>query len=159
MTGAENDSLAADALTDAVIEAARHVADDEWGQPPRLYALVRRADLEAAAPTLPETVRSAAADALIPIEQEPDDRLDGDPEEVLARIRWPADVAGCALVTEVLIGGDEPGADAAARQGRLTVGVLRDDSYACCLQLSGDESLIVSRDLADDLVTALLGTL
>jgi hypothetical protein len=42
MTGAENDSLATDALTEAVIEAARHLADAEWGQPPRLYALVRR---------------------------------------------------------------------------------------------------------------------
>ena len=159
MTGADNDSRATDALTDAVIEAARHVADDEWGQPPRLYALVRRADLESAVATLPETVRSAAADALIPIEQEQDDRLGEDPEETLARIRWPADVAGCVLVTEVLIDGDEPGAEAAGRPGRLTVGVLRNDSYACCLQLNGDESLIVSRDLADGLVTALLGTL
>jgi hypothetical protein len=157
MTGAENDPLAADALTDAVIEVARHVVNDEWGQPPRLYSLVTRTALDTAAATVPENVQSAAPDALIPIEQDP--LPDGEPEEVLAVIRWPADVSGCVLVTEGLIDDDDPGPDAAARQGRLTVGVLRDGDYACCLQLSEEENLIVGRDLADNLVTALLGTL
>jgi hypothetical protein len=157
MTGAENDSLATDALTDAVIEVARHVADDEWGHPPRLYSLVTRTVLDTATVDLPENVRSAAPDALVPIEQDP--LPDGEPEEVLAVIRWPADVSGCVLVTEGLIDDDAPGTDAPARQGRLTVGVLRDGDYACCLQLSGEDSLIVGRDLADNLVTALLGTL
>jgi hypothetical protein len=125
-----------------VIEAARHVAGGEWGQAPRLYALATRAALDGLGESLPESVLSA-----------PD---------------WPADVAGCVLVTETLIdaglvadadaGGAGP-AEAAGRPGRLAVGVLRDGTHACCLQLRGADELIVRPGLADDLVTALLGTL
>ncbi len=84
---------------------------------------------------------------------------EGDPEEVLASIRWPDDVVGCVLVTGLHVDADDPGADAVGRQGRLTVGVMRDGDHACCLQLEGEDDLIVARDLADDLVTVLLGTL
>jgi len=157
MTGAGDDTLATGVLTDAVVEAARHAAQGDWGQPPRLYALTTRAALEAATETLPETVRSASGDALIPIEQDP--LPDGDPEEVLASVRWPVGVTGCVLVTEVLIDADEPEADAAGRPGRLTVGVLRDGDHMCCIQFDGEADLIVAPGLADDLVTALLGTL
>ena len=47
---------------------------------------------------------------------------------------------------------------AGRREARLTVGVLRDGHYACCLQLRGEEDLLVRNDIAVDLVTALLGT-
>lgn len=174
MTGTGNDlSNAAcpdgpglDGLACAVIEAARHVAGGEWGQAPRLYALATRAALDGLGESLPEPVLSAPEDALIPVEQDP--LADGDPADALAAIRWPADVAGCVLVTEMVIdpglvadagaGGAGP-AGAAGRPGRLAVGVLRDGTHACCLQLRGADELIVRPGLADDLVTALLGTL
>jgi len=159
---------ALDALACAVVEAARHVAGGAWGQAPRLYVLATRAALDGTGESLPEPVLSAPEDALIPVEQDP--LPDGDPGEALAAIRWPLDVAGCVLVTEVLIEA-EPGAEAGAgaesgagaavarRPGRLAVGVLRDGAHACCLQLRGDDELTVRPDLAGDLRTALLGTL
>lgn len=145
-----------DALTSAVVEAARHAAAGEWGEAPRLYALARKAALESLGGSLPESVVSAPADALIPVEQDP--LPEGEPAEVLAGMRWPADVAGCVLATEVVVTGDSPGDEGDGRQGRLTVGVLRGGEYACCLQFRDDDELIVGADLADDLVTALLGT-
>ena len=45
-----------------------------------------------------------------------------------------------------------------SREARLTVGVLREGRYACCLQLQDEQDLIVNNDMADDVVTALLGT-
>jgi hypothetical protein len=161
MTGAGNDvpavATATGTLVSAVIEAARHAAGGEWGQPPRLYALAERAAIGSLGESLPLRVNSADPDALIPIEQ--DLLPEGDPDEVLARIRWPADVAGCVLVTEIAIDADKDAAAADRRQGRLTLGVLRGGEYVCCLQLCGDDELIIGADLADDLVTALLSTL
>ena len=157
MTDTGNGAAATGVLADAVIEAARHTADGEWGQAPRLYALATREALDSAGGTLPETVRSASGNALIPIEQDP--LPAGDPEEFLASIQWPAEVAGCVLTTDVLIDSDESGGETAGRPGRLTVGVLRDGGHACCLQLEGEAKFIVAPGLADDLVAALLGTL
>ena len=163
-----------DALTTAVVETARHMADDGWGLPPRIYALAERAAVTALGIDLPEQVRSAPDIALIPIEQ--DQLPEGEPVEVLASIHWPEEVAGCVLVTEVTVmppdskvtglsPEDETQWAAAypdGRKARLTVGVLRQSDrqahYACCLQMDGDDALRVGRDLADDLVTALLGT-
>jgi hypothetical protein len=159
MMGSGND-VAMDAVTSAVVETARHAAGGEWGGEPRLYALARRASLGPFEEDLSVRVTSASADALIPIEQ--DSFPDGDPVQALAGIRWPAEVAGCVLVTEVVIE-DEDAAEGRAKRGRLTVGVVRageqDGSYTCVLQLEGDAELIVAPDLADDLVAALLGTL
>jgi hypothetical protein len=157
------DGLALGPLACAVVEAARHVAGGEWGQAPRLYALATRAALDGLGESLPESVLSAPEDALIPVEQDP--LADGDPADALAAIRWPADVAGCVLVTETVIDAglvadaDAGGTGPAGAAGRLAVGVLRDGTHACCLQLRGADELIVRPGLADDLVTALLGTL
>jgi hypothetical protein len=160
-----------DELTSAVVETARYAAGKGWDRPPQLYALARRAALGSLDLDLPAEVRDAPGDSLIPIEQDP--LPEGDPDEVLASIHWPEDVDGCVLVTEIVV--LPPDAEkevpreataaeqwAAAQPGRrdarLTVGVLRDGHYACCLQLQGEEDLLVRNDLADDVVTALLGT-
>jgi hypothetical protein len=160
-----------DELTSAVVETARHSAPEPWDQPPRLYALVRRAALASFDEHLPAGIKDAQPGSLIPIEQDP--LPEGEPAEVLAGIRWPEEVVGCVLVTGVVIPdpGPDASSDAAAgkhaaagrpeqRQGRLTVGILREptDRYKCCLQLQGEEDLIIHEDLADELVTALLGT-
>ncbi len=161
-----------DELTFAVAETALDANKRDWGLPPRLYALTRRSTLNSVDPEdLPGAVRDAAQGALIPIEQ--DALPEGEPAEVLARIHWPEDVEGCVLVTELVVlppaaRQQKPGEVVAAeqwaskrkdgRKARLTVGVLRDGRYACCLQLSGEESLLDGDALADDVVTALLGT-
>jgi len=150
-----NEGPLTDPLTAAVVEAARHAAGGKWGEPPRLYALAPRKSLSG---NLSAQVRAAAPDALIPIEQRPLDP--GDPAEVLAGIYWPESVDGCVLVTEIVIDGD---GSPAKRQARLTVGVLRDGPtaarYSCCLQRRDSDEFVISPDIADDLVAALLGTL
>lgn len=162
-----------DVLTSAVVQTAQHEAVREWGDRPRLYALVRREELDPFPSGVSEQVSAAPADALIPIEQ--DQLPEGEPVDVLAGIHWPAGVAGCVLVTEVLVvpsadgdkaprsiaGTGQPG-QSEAGQARLTVGVLREGEQArqmCCLQFPGNKDLLIGPGLADDLATALMGTL
>jgi len=147
-----------DELTVAVVETAR-LAADQWDWPPRLYALARRADLASFERGMSRRAKEAAPGTLIPIAQ--DALPEGEPTRVLASIQWPPSVPGCVLVTEVRI---VPSNDRQQeRQARLSVGVLRKGGkavqYTCCLQERGSDELIISADLADDLVTALLGTL
>ncbi len=159
-----------DPLTTAVVEAERHAAGKGWGQAPHLYALAKKEAL-----TLSRELAAQLSDApdgsLIPIEQDP--LREGEPAEVLASVHWPSEVAGCVLVTEIIVlppraEEEAPSEPAAAEQwaaghpdghqGRLAVGVLRDGQYSCCLQLRNEEALQVGTEIADDLVAALLGT-
>ena len=97
----------------------------------------------------------------------------GEPFDVLANVRWPDEVVGCVLVTEIVTLPPETEKDtpddpataerwAAAHSGsktaRLAVSVTRTGGYLCGLRLKGDDSIQVGTDLADDLVAALLGT-
>jgi hypothetical protein len=109
--------------------------------------------------------------ALVPVEQ---DRLpDGDLTTALAGVRWPADVVGCVLVTELAArppgsaGGALVDAPAAAhwtsthpdgRPARLTVGVSRSGEHVCGLRIKGEDEMRVRNEMARDLVAALLGT-
>lgn len=161
-----------DKLTSAIVEAGRDAAAaKKWGRPPQLYALVTRVALEPVGPDLPDAVRDARQDDLIPVKQDP--LPDGKPDEVLASIHWPDEVEGCVLVTELVLlppGSEEdmpsePGAAAEwvarqpeGREARLIVGVLRDGHYASCLQLRGEDELLVGDVPVDDIVTSLLGT-
>ena len=84
------------------LEVEEHVAGAGWDQPPRLYALVRTAELVRREPALAEQLAAQIEDrpdALTPIEQDglaPDRPL----EDLLAEITWPDTVAGCAAVVE-----------------------------------------------------------
>jgi hypothetical protein len=154
--------------TVAEIEGHEHGAG--WDRRPTLFALVRAAQF---ARDEPETaavlgVDANAGDALTPIEQEA--LPEGDVDAALARIAWPAPVAGCALSQEILIlppsaETDVDDVDAAAqhpdrREARLVVGVLRDGSSAAVLRLrDADDDVLTGPDLAPNLVAALLATL
>ncbi len=168
---AGNEAYRLDALTAAVVEVARHAAGRGWDEPPRLYALARKVSVSSAAPELVAELAGVEADGLVPIEQDP--LPEGDPDEVLACVHWPAEVEGCALVTEFIMlpdrdAGQVPEDQALAerwaarrpgqRGARLTAGVLRDGQYACCLQYRDDDELVIRSDLADDVVAALLNT-
>lgn len=89
-------------LRQVALEIESHVAGDGWDQAPRLYALVRTADLLADEPELAARLGledNATAAVFTSIEQEalPADRS---LEEVLTGIMWPEQVVGCAAVVE-----------------------------------------------------------
>src|SRR5450432_3197638 len=151
-------------------------------QPPRLYALVRTADLLASEPALAHTLglpSTPDADALTAVEQE--SLPTGTPlDEWLAEIGWPAEVIGCALSQEVLtlppsVEADLPsGADSAAwaaghplrREVRMVVGVLRDGSRSATLRVRATtpdpdhpDDVVTGPDLVPRLADALAATL
>ena len=93
-------STAKDSLLLAMLEAESHVDCKGWGQPPHLYALTKTTSPQAADHELADEMRDARLDTLVPVEQRP--LPDGDLIDGLANIHWPEDVAGCALVTELV---------------------------------------------------------
>jgi hypothetical protein len=164
-------------LQETLVEIERHVGGSGWDQPPQLFALARTADLLGREPDLavrlgldPERVPSGG---LTPVEQ--DALPEGPLDEALAQVGWPAAVAGCALVQEVVMlppevedsmprhadvlewASDHP----ERREARLGVAVLRDGSRACTVRLRGaqEEELLVGPDLAPALADALAATL
>ena len=166
-------------LAEVVVEIERHVAENGWDQPPRLYALVSTAELLSAEPDLAAHLglpRQAGPEALTPVEQEPLP-ADAPLDETLGRIAWPEQVSGCALVQEVLLlppdveeqapaRGDVAAWAAAhpARQDvRLVVGVLRDGSREATLRVraseGGEDDLVSGPDLVPGLAAALAATL
>lgn len=175
-------SLTPTALETAVVQIERHVAQGGWDRPPVLFALVDTADLVRQEPALASSLGLAeppdSGGTLTPVEQEPLD--EGPLDEILAGITWPADVAGCAVVHEVLVlppsaeaerPSDDNATDWAAghpdrREVRLAVGVLRDGSQASALRLraagadpAAPDDVLVGPDLAPNLAEALLDTL
>ena len=99
------DHASIDALKAALAEIDTHVAEGGWDQPPRLFSLVRTAELVAAEPALAEALGLEANDpsTLTPVEQEefplPSLALD----ESLARVSWTDDVSGAAIAVERLL--------------------------------------------------------
>jgi hypothetical protein len=168
-----------DLLQDTLVEIERHVARGGWDQPPHLFALARTADLLASEPDFAASLGLATDGlpdgALTPVEQDPlpDRPLD----ESLSQIGWPQEVAGCALVQEVVV--LPPAVEAALprhtdvlewaaehperREARLAVAVLRDGSRACAVRLRAasdqQDTLLVGDDLVPNLAEALLDTL
>lgn len=175
-------------LTQAVIEVERHAAGSGWDQPPRLFALVDTAELLAREPQLAATLGSndqagplssgapGSIPTLTPIEQE--DLGDEPLDELLARIVWPEEVIGCAVVVERLMlppsaegeVADLDGAEAAERvaehpdreEVRIAVGVLRDGDRECAIRLRShddDRSVMSGSELVPLLADALAATL
>ena len=168
----------AELLQETLVEIERHVAGSGWDQRPQLFALARTAELVVREPDLAAQLGldldRMPAEALTPLEQDalPADRpLD----EALAEIGWPSEVAGCALVQEVVMLPPEVEETMPAstdvvgwasghprrREARLAVAVLRDGSRACTVRLRGKEEneLLVGPDLAPALADALAATL
>jgi hypothetical protein len=164
-------------LQETLVEIERHVTGSGWDQPPQLFALARTAELMAREPGLAAQLGLDAdrlpAEALTPVEQDP---LPGGPlDESLAQVGWPPEVAGCALVQEVVMLPPEVEeamplhADVVdwasehpeRREARLAVAVLRDGSRACTVRLRGQDEgeLLVGPDLAPALADALAATL
>ncbi|HLZ38019.1 MAG TPA: PPA1309 family protein [Mycobacteriales bacterium] len=166
-------------LSELVLEIERHVSEHGWDQPPRLYALVPTAELIEAEPELAAHLGlppDAGPEALTPVEQEPLP-ADAPLDDTLARIAWPEQVSGCALVQEVLMLPPEAEEQAPAdadvagwaaahplrRDVRLVVGVLRDGSREATVRVraagDGEDGVLSGPDLVPGLADALAATL
>ncbi|GAB3284938.1 PPA1309 family protein [Parasphingorhabdus pacifica] len=167
------DDMAA-ALPQATREIEEFIATAGWDQPVQVFALVDTAELLTADPNLAEQLDADAP--LTPIAQEslPSDDL----SEALARIAWPEQVIGCAVVQEILVlppGAEEelPGEGEAARkaaaehperqEARLVAAVLRNGGESCVMRLRATDDdtpgeIVQDRSLAPNLLGALKET-
>ncbi len=155
-------------LAVAVAEVEEFAASAGWDAPPQLFALVSTEELRAAQPDLAPSLGAAV---YTPIAQE--SLPAGELSEALAQISWPAEVAGCVLVQEIVVlppdvGDDLPDDPAAAAEiaathparaeARLVAGVLRDaGGGACLMRLRGehDDAPLRGGDLAPNLLATL----
>jgi hypothetical protein len=165
------------ALPAAAREIEEFVAAAGWDQPTQVFALVSTRELLSAEPDLAEQLDPEAP--LTPVAQEalPSEDL----AEALARIVWPEQVAGCAVVQEILVlppeaetelptDGEEALKAAVEhpdrREARLVAAVLREQGETCLMRLRptadapADESGEVVQDatLAPNLLSALRDT-
>lgn len=163
-----------EALVAALVEVERHVARLGWDQPARLFALIPTAELIAAEPALAEHLSAGAPDGYSSIEQD-GFHPGSDLAETLARIAWPATVAGCVLALEraflpAAAEADLPDdPDAAARAVasdprrldlRVVVGVTRDGRRHGVARVRGEDGeLLGGSDLVPALADALAHTL
>ena len=161
-------------LAAIVLEIERHLDEEGWERPPRLFSLVRTSELLANEPQLAEMLGESDPDGLTPVEQPP---IEDDVAEVLASIEWPPAVTGCALVNEVFLLPD--GAVAERPEGtdesdwaethpdrrdvRLVVAVVRGGERASELRVRGrdgeEDEVVAAPDLVPNLSEALLATL
>lgn len=161
-------------LATSIREVEQFVGAAGWDQPSQVFALVPTEHLLATQPELADQLDDATG--LTPIAQEslPSEDLG----EALARISWPEQVAGCALVQEIVVlppeaESDLPEDPEQARQvaaehqhrqeARLVAGVLRSEEEACLMRLRkpGDDDsgdLVEDRTLAPNLLRALRDT-
>lgn len=160
-------------LPAAAREIEEFVGAAGWDQPSQVFALVPTRDLLDAEPELADQLDPSSP--LTPIAQEalPAEDLG----EALARITWPTQVVGCALVQEIVVLPPEveaelpADADAARRmaaehprrqEGRLVAAVLRHGGGATCLlrlrHADNAGELIQDPSLAPNLLNALRET-
>nr|WP_238558946.1 PPA1309 family protein [Rhodococcus rhodnii] len=173
------------ALSHSLQDALTHVEGSGWDQPPALFALVPTEALAVAEPHLADRLDDGVELTAIEQQPVPDDVEGGSPalDEYLGTLRWPASVAGCALVEEILVLPPEASetvdaeptdqqARAAAhshpdgRRARLAVGVVRNGPSLVLLHLEpedddpyGEGELVTYEGLGADLVDALYATL
>lgn len=162
-------------LEEVVRDLERHAAAAGWDSPPRLYALVEAVELHRTEPGLARELGVPNEPGRMAALDQPGLPVDRPIDDVLHRIEWPEQVAGCALVVERILlpdgaeddaPDDDPVAWAAAHPGRedvrLAVGVLRDGSRHSALRVrghDGDHEVLTGPDLAPGLADALASTL
>lgn len=170
-----SDPLTGEALLAGVLEIERHVAREGWDQPTLLFALADSARLRAEQPELAAQLRLAPDGPALTTFEQPAPPDGEDLGAFLARIAWPEQVVGAALVVERLVLPPEaedavagsPNVAAAARAHplaqdmRIVVGVARGGATMCALRLRSadtDEAVLTGADLVPDLAAALLAT-
>lgn len=122
-------------LESALRDLDRHVAQDGWQQPPRLFALV-------------------AGDAGFTVVEQAWTSDGNDVVKDLNAVAWPEDVAGAAISVQRVL---EPDHDV-----RVTVGALRDETVATALRYrehDNDEYVAVGPGVMPRLERAMWDTL
>lgn len=166
------------ALVEVVLELEQYAAEQGWDQGPRLFALIRTADLVEREPQLAKllNVADGTGPEFTSLEQ-----TDLPPyaslEEMLGEITLGEGVAGAALVVERVMlppGADEDLPDdenealallanhPGREEMRLVVGVLRDGTRHCALRLRSKDSatdVLTGPDLTPNLPAQLLALL
>jgi hypothetical protein len=166
------------ALHTALVELSDQVAADGWDQTPRLFALFAVADLQRDAPQAARRLGLAELDSRARpwvARETPFDTDDG-LDEALAQIRWDDEVAGCALVLELLTlpsttQAELPDDRAAAQRFaadhpdhaelRVVVGVLRDGTRDATVRMRDEfrsDSVLFGADLASGVARVLMAT-
>ncbi|ROR92358.1 PPA1309 family protein [Nocardioides aurantiacus] len=166
-------------LAEVVREVELHASRAGWDQPAQLFALVDTDELAQREPQLAALLGAddgAAPGSLTPVEQE---TSGGSLEELLPRIVWPPEVAGCAVVLEATTLPPEAGAlpedptaaeDLATRassdpdreEARVVAGVLRSGAAWCAVRQRGhdeDDLVLTGPDLVPGLLQLLHTTL
>ncbi|GAA1724757.1 PPA1309 family protein [Aeromicrobium alkaliterrae] len=151
-------------LRRAALEVEQHVAEAGWDQAPRLFALVRTAELVARQPALADQVGDGADGSFTPIEQEGVPAEDF--EDALTRLTWPDEVHGCAAVIERFMLPPDAEGDPAThpdrQEVRLVAAVLRSGGSHSAVRRRGDgadSDLLEGPDLVPGLVALLDQTL
>lgn len=167
-----------DRLAEVVREVEQHASRAGWDQPAQLFALVDTAELAQREPQLAALLgaEDGPAGSLTPVEQE----TSGDSlEELLPRIVWPPEVAGCAVVLEATTlppeaGGVPEDPDAAEQfaeqasarddreEARVVAGVLRTGESWCAVRQRAhdeDDLVLTGPDLVPGLLQLLHTTL
>lgn len=173
------------ALAAALREIEEYIDEGGLDDPGNLgsavvFALIETSALAQAEPALADLL--ADGGPLTPVQQHPDDTEDVaangsvDLERYLATTRWPATVAGCAVVRNILIVpptdgspeliGTEVAADADpkptapdGRPAQLFVGALRSGATRAFLRVLGETELRTTEGAADALIDAIRSTL
>lgn len=160
------------ALPAVTREIEEFVAAAGWDQPVQMFALVPTQQLLSAEPDIGDQIDPEST--LTPIAQE--ELPSEDLAEALARILWPEQVAGCAVVQEILVlppgaeeqlpADGEKAREAAAehperQEARLVAAVLRDGGETCLMRLrtpGEDGEVVQDASLAPNLLSALRET-
>lgn len=148
-----------DRIEEVVLDIERHAAAAGWDQPASLYALVDTADLLQREPQLAEVlgVGDAEPGALTPVEQE---AVSDNLHDFLARIAWPEEVTGCAVVLEATTEREVAAQDDG--EARIVAAVLRTGETACAIRQRAhdqDDLVLVGPDLVPGLLQLLHATL
>lgn len=170
-------------LLPAALDIERHVASQGWDQPPLLFALVDTDHVRRAQPDLAAQLGVTEGGPALTTFEQPRPPDDEELDAFLARIQWPEEITGAALVLERLVLppdaeasiADRPDPAAAAREHpraqdvRIVAAVTRDGQQMSVLRLRGGggpesekdadgDSVLSGPDLVPGLSEALLAT-
>ena len=154
-------------LLAAALDIERHVAAEGWDQPTLLFALVPTEHIRAEQPALAAQLGVVDGGPALTTFEQPAPPDDEELDVFLARVEWPDEIAGAAVVVERIVLppaaeemiADRPDAAAAAREHpdaqdmRIVVAVSRDGQQVSVLRLRGSSGTGSQGDSEDSVLT------
>jgi hypothetical protein len=181
--GWETGRMDAQDLLAAALDIEKHVASQGWDQPTLLFALVPTEHVRTAQPGLAAQLGVLEGGPALTTFEQPAPPDDEELDVFLARIEWPPEIVGAALVVERIVLppeaeaaiADRPDAATVARAHpaaqdmRIVVAVTKDGQQMSVLRLraaadadgsagEADDSVLTGHDLVPGLAEALLAT-